>query len=251
MQIVPMRWMPDLVLFWTSWLVWVGVLQAAAIAQPLNASYASAPARSSRTPVAPVPPFDLNPKLIQESPVFQRWLKQVPDVLQDIGQDPSFRSRLRLGYTYVPDGNLGGWQVGMEDLFLGRSGLTLSANYQATFNRQQQNWGAELRYYALPLGGYVNVAPVIGYQSLSTSKYDSEGLNVGLRLVLAPSRTGAADLSLTQSWVAPRQQQEVGITTLSFGYAVTRNLRLSTDIQKQNARQEKDLRVGIGLEWMF
>jgi hypothetical protein len=37
----------------------------------------------------------------------------------------------------------------------------------------------------------------------------------------------------------------VGITTLSFGYAVTRNLRVSTDIQKQNLREEEDRRVGL------
>jgi hypothetical protein len=41
------------------------------------------------------------------------------------------------------------------------------------------------------------------------------------------------------------------LTTLTFGYAVTRQLRLSTDIQKQNAPEQKDSRVGIGLEWML
>jgi hypothetical protein len=68
--------------------------------------------------------------------------------------------------------------------------------------------------------------------------------------MLALSRTGAADVSLTQSFVSPGSNEEVGITTLSVGYAITRNLRLSTDIQKQNSREDKDSRVGIVLEWM-
>jgi hypothetical protein len=67
---------------------------------------------------------------------------------------------------------------------------------------------------------------------------------------LVLSRGGAADISLTQSWVSPGTDEEVGLTTLSFGYAVTRNLRLSTDIQKQNSLEDKDSRVGIVLEWM-
>nr|MBA3923620.1 hypothetical protein [Nostocaceae cyanobacterium] len=54
----------------------------------------------------------------------------------------------------------------------------------------------------------------------------------------------------TQSWVSPGTDSEVGLTTLSAGYAVSHNLRLSTDIQKQNARLFKDSRVGLVLEWM-
>ncbi len=69
-------------------------------------------------------------------------------------------------------------------------------------------------------------------------------------MLLVLSRGGAADIAITQSWVAPGTAEEVGLTTLSIGYAVTHNLRLSTDIQKQNSRQSKDNRVGIILEWM-
>ncbi len=101
-----------------------------------------------------------------------------------------------------------------------------------------------------PLGSYVNIAPLVGYRHLQTDEYSTDGVNVGARLKLVLSRGGAADISLTQSWVAPGTTEEVGLTTLSFGYAMTRNLRLSTDIQKQNSRQSKDSRVGIVLEWM-
>ncbi len=107
-----------------------------------------------------------------------------------------------------------------------------------------------MHYYLRPLGSYVNIAPLVGYRHLQNGDYATDGVNVGGRLKLVISRGGAADITLAQSWVAPGTAKEVGLTTLSFGYAVTRNLRLSTDIQKQNSRQSKDSRVGIVLEWM-
>jgi hypothetical protein len=71
-------------------------------------------------------------------------------------------------------------------------------------------------------------------------------------LQLQLSRTGAADIALTQSWLNPgSDSEEVGLTTLTFGYALTHQLRLSTDFQRQNAPQHKDSRLGIGFEWML
>ncbi|WP_421658204.1 hypothetical protein [Leptothermofonsia sp. ETS-13] len=196
--------------------------------------------------------LDLDPKLIDSSPVLQRWLQEVPDVLEDIKRDPSFRTRLRLGLSYFPSSEkAGGWNIGLEDLFVGRTGLTLNADYQTSFNGNREAWGADLRYYVRPLGRNINLAPVLGYRRLETSRYTTDGLHLGLRLLLVPSRTGAADISLTQSWVSPGTEAEVGLTTLSFGYALTHHLRLSTDIQKHNARQRKDSRIGVVLEWMF
>lgn len=196
--------------------------------------------------------LDLDPELINASPVLQRWLQRVPNVMEDIKHDRSFRTRLRLGYSQFPStDDVSGWQVGIEDVFIDRTGLTVSADYQASFNGQRESWGADLRYYVLPLGGYVNLAPVIGYRYLHTQSYSTDGVNVGARLLLVPSRTGAADISLTQSWVSPGSDDEVGMTTVSVGYALTQNLRLSTDFQKQNSRYRKDSRLGIGVEWMF
>ncbi len=240
-------------------------------AQPLAAQpvaqasqpFALTTAQSAPPPPAPNPtpqtlnpaataPIDLDPALIESSPVLQRWLKQVPNVLTDIRRDPSFRTRLRLGYSQFPSTRqAGGIHLGIEDVFVGRSGLTLSADYQTAFNGTREAWGADLRYYVRPLGSVINVAPVVGYRHLATTRYTTDGVHVGLRLLLVPSRTGAADLALTQSWVAPGSEAEVGLTTLSFGYALTHNLRLSTDLQKQNSRFRSDSRVGIGLEWMF
>ena len=194
--------------------------------------------------------LDLSPEIIEGSPVLQRWLRQVPNVLVDIANAPSFRTRLRLGYSYFPDTDWAdGWNAGVEDVFVGRTGLTISGDYQATFDGDGTAWGTDLRYYVRPLGSYVNVAPVVGYRNLD-EQYSTDGVNLGLRLMLVLSRGGAADISLTQSWVASGTDEEVGLTTLSVGYAFTRSLRLSTDIQKQNARQSKDSQLGIVLEWM-
>ncbi len=179
-------------------------------------------------------------------PVLERWRRHVPNVLEDIQNDPSFRTRLRVGYSQF---SASGINLGVEDVFVGH-GLTVGGEYSSTFNGRRRNYGGDLRYYVRPLGSYVNIAPVVGYRHLQTDRYTTDGVNLGLRLLLILSRGGAADLALTQSWVNPGSDSEVGLTTLTAGYAVTHNLRLSTDIQKQNARLGKDSRVGLVLEWM-
>lgn len=192
------------------------------------------------------------PRFPDKSPVLERWQRNIPNVLEEIKRDPSFRTRARLGLSYFPSTfDSLGWNAGIEDYFIGRTGLTISGDYQATFTGDRRAGGAELRYYVLPLGGYVNLAPVLGYRYLETPRYVTDGLNVGVRVQIVPSRTGAADLSLTQTWVAPQQSEEVGITKLSFGFALTSKLRLSTDVEKQNSKQKRDTRFGISLEWMF
>ena len=195
---------------------------------------------------------DLKPEVVEDSPVLQRWLREVPNVLSDIRSDPAFRTRLRLGYTlFTSTEDANGLALGVEDIFLGRTGLTLSGEYHTSFDGRRELLGGDLRYYVLPLGSYVNVAGVAGYRSLRSRSYSTDGPNLGARLMLALSRGGAADLSITQTWVSPGDRDEVGLTTVSLGYAVTRRLRISTDWQKQNSRAHKDSRLGIGMEWMF
>lgn len=216
---------------------------------------AIAPQIAQTTPSTPdtkESPTQPTPDLLDTSPVFQRWNRQVPNVLDDIKRDPAFRTRARLGLSYFPSTfDSLGWNVGVEDVFVGRTSLTVSGDYQATFSGARKAGGAELRYYLLPLGGYFNIAPVLGYRYLETPRYITDGLNVGAKFQAVLSRTGGADISFTQTWVAPRQSDEVGISKFSFGYALTRNVRLSTDIEKQNSKQKKDTRFGISLEWMF
>lgn len=186
----------------------------------------------------PVPSIDLDPKLIESSPVLQRWLKKIPDVSSDIANDPSFRTRIRAGYLGSD------LYLGLEDLRIAQTRLTASADYRAS------NWGANLNYYVRPLGSYVNIAPTLGYRQIETPNQTIEGMNLGVRAVFILSRGGGADIALSQTWVSPLSAEETGLTTLSVGYAVTRNLRVATDFQKQNSRDRKEKRFGISLEWM-
>jgi hypothetical protein len=198
------------------------------------------------------PSIDLDPAIIEGSPTLQRWLDQIPDVADEIRHRPSFRPRIRASYAQFPStAQVSGFGVAIDDVFVASTGLTVSADYSRSWNSQRESYGAEARYYLLPLGGYVNVAPTLGYRSLSTPIYQTDGLDVGLRLVLVPSRGGGADLALSQRWVAPGTEAEVGITGLAIGYAVTRQLRLGTDFQLQNSRFGQDSRVGLSLELLL
>jgi hypothetical protein len=195
---------------------------------------------------------DVDPQVIESSPVLQRWLEEVPDIATDIQHDPAFRTRLRIGYAEFPSAdNTGGVYVGVQDVFVGRTPLTLSAEYAVNSRGDRELIGIDAQYYLLPLGWYGNVAPVLGYRSINTSEFNTQGVNVGLRIILIPSRTGGADLSLTQSWVAPGTADEVGLTTFSAGYAITGNMRIGTDIQTQNTPDRQESRVSLVWEWML
>jgi hypothetical protein len=205
-------------------------------------------------------PIDLDPQVVQNSPVLQRWLKQTPNVANEIQTDPSFRTRVRLGYLRFSSNkdDLPGLNIGIEDLRIGTTRLTVSGDYQTALSNgsgssrstNPKAGGVDLHYYLRPLGSYVNVAPVVGYRYLETDRYSTSGVNLGVRAVLVLSRGGGADIALSQTWVALGSEAEVGLSKLSLGYAVTQHLRISTDFQRQNSRHGKDDRLGIGLEWM-
>ncbi len=218
------------------------------VAKPLqlaqNPERAEAPPTSNNS-------IDLNPEIINGSPVLQKWLKAIPDVGRDIQTDPSFRTRVKIGYSQYPStGQSGGFHLAIDDIFFGQSGLSASANYNAASTGKRNAYGADAQYYLLPLGGYFNITPLLGWRHLETDKYSRDGLNLGVKLMLVPSRGGGADISVSQSWVGFGGSNETGLTTLSVGYALTNNLRLSTDIQQQNAKENYDSRIGFGVEWM-
>ncbi len=195
--------------------------------------------------------LDLTPEIIKSSPVLQKWWRQTPDVLDDIENQPSFRTRYRFGIPQFPSANQSlGIYLGVEDIFIGASPLILRAEYQRAIAQQHQSYGADFLYYLRPLGSYINFSPVLGFRHLETDSYSRGGLNIGGRLLFVLSRGGASDISLTQTWVSFGSAEEVGLTTLSFAYAITTNLRISTEIQKQNSQEDKDSKVGIILEWM-
>jgi len=216
------------------------------------ASYGeSSPEKNIQTNPISAEELDLNPDIINHSPVLQRWQHQVPNVLEEIKNSPSFRTRIRLGYSHFSSTDQGGgWNIGIEDRLIGHTGLTMSGDYQKSFYSDRQGIGADLHYYLRPLGSYINIAPVLGYRHLETDHYSASGINAGMRVLFVLSRGGAADVSFTQSWVTPATNTEVRLTTLSIGYAVTHNLRISNDIQKQHTREHQDNRVGVAVEWM-
>ncbi len=204
-------------------------------------------------PIAPesAAPLNLTPEVIEQSPVLQRWLEEVPDVRADIRNDPSFVTRIQAGYSYFPSSDgTSGFLVGVEDVFIGDTPLTVSADYQQNFEGDRQSFGTDLHYYILPLGGYINVAPIVGYRyAESGNDYSISGANVGVRLRVVPSRTGAADFTVDQSWVVG-DSEGLSVTQLNFGYAIAQNLRISTDLEWQSTADAGDSRVGLNLEWV-
>lgn len=204
---------------------------------------------SQRVP-EPATPLNLTPEVIEQSPVLQRWIEEVPNVRDDIQNDPSFVTRLQVGYSFFPSSDgTSGFLIGVEDVFIRDTPLTVSADYQQNFEGDRQSFGTDLHYYVLPLGGYINVAPTVGYRhAASGDDYNIDGANLGVRLRFVPSRTGAADFTVDQSWVVGGSEG-LSITQLNFGYAITQDLRLSTDLAWQSTADEGDSRVGINLEW--
>ena len=189
---------------------------------------------------------------IEQSPVLQEWLEEVPNVLEEITQDPAFVTRLRLGFTVFPStDDAGGLNVGIEDIFIKRTGLTVSADYQTAFNGDRNAVGADLHYFLLPLGGYLNFAPMVGYRYVQSNDFSTDGVHLGVRLMLTFSRTGGGDISVSQSFISPGSNKEVAITSFSAGYALTSHLRLSGDIERQNSVEDEDSRAGLNLEWLF
>ena len=199
-----------------------------------------------------LPEIDISPEVIEESPVLQEWLEEVPDVWQEIRHDPAFLTRFKLGFTTFPStDDASGLNIAIEDIFIGRTGLTLSADYQTAFNGDRNNLGIDLHYFVLPLGSYINFAPLVGYRYVQSNDFFTDGVRIGGRLMLVLSRTGGGDISVSQSFINLGGNEEVGITSLSVGYALTSHLRLSGDIERQNSIENRDSRVGLNLELLF
>ncbi len=192
-------------------------------------------------------PLDLPPQ-IRTSPTLQKWLQQVPDVRREIANDPSFRTRLRAGYSLTNPGASNSVIFGVEDWRIGQTPIALSMH--GNTGGTVRSWGSDIQAYVLPLGGYVNVAPVVGWRSISTSTAQNQGLNLGAKVLLVPSRGGGADLSLQQTWVNLGTDEEVGIGKISVGYGITPKLRLATDLERWQGRSIFETRATVLLEWM-
>jgi len=202
------------------------------------------PVSPTKSPIAS--DLNLNQELVESSPVLRRWLADPPDVLYDIYNSPSFNTKLKIGLT-SRDNSLG-FEVGVDDVFLGKTAFTVSAGYQREFTGKEDNFDANLRYYVLPLGSYFNISPQVGYRSINIASLGStSGIDVGVQgiLVLSPH---SADLRLSQTFTAPGSNNEASITTLAASYAITRKLRLGSNIQWRRSNIRYDSRVGFVLE---
>lgn len=210
------------------------------------------PSIAQSTSDAIEPSINLPAETINQSPVLQRWLEAVPDVSHDIHNDPSFTTRVQAGYSFFPSSeSTSGFMIGIDDIFLGDVPLTLSADYQQNFRGDRTAYGADFHYYVLPLGGYFNVSPIVGYRyAESSSDYRVSGAHLGLRARFVPSRTAGADITLDQSWIVG-DREPLSLTHINLGYAITQELRLSTDLEWQSSTDSGDSRVGINLEWSF
>ena len=196
--------------------------------------------------------IDIAPEVLEQSPVLQKWLEEIPDVLSEIKQDPAFMTRFQVGFTTFPStDDAHGLNIGIKDIFIKRTGLTFSIDYQTAFNGDRNAMGANLDYFVLPLGSYLNFAPRIGYRYVQSNNFFTDGINLGARLMLSFSRTGGGDISVIQSFINLGSKEEIGLTSLSVGYALTSNLRISADIERQNSIEAKDNRFGLNMEWLF
>jgi hypothetical protein len=225
-------------------------------ASPLSTQHrsnliAQTPSQPDLQPVPGNNSIEIAPEIINGSPVLQKWLKGIPDVQNEIKTEPSFRTRVKVGYSQYPSANqAGGFHAAIDDIFFGRSGLSASANYNSASTGKRTAYGVDAQYYLFPLGGYVNITPLVGFRHLETDKYNRDGLNLGAKVMIVPARGGGADVAISQSWVGFGSPTETGLTTFSVGYALTEHLRISTEIQQQNAKENYDSRVGFGVEWM-
>ena len=119
--------------------------------------------------------LDIPEEIINDSPVLQRWLEETPNVLEDIRHDPSFSTRLKIGFSLFPSNDDAvGINIALEDVFLAKTGLTVSTDYYTTFNGERVSVGANLHYFLLPLGNHINFAPLIGYRYVQSDDYSSD-----------------------------------------------------------------------------
>ncbi len=190
--------------------------------------------------------IEIDRQVIDSSPVLRRWLENPPDLLEEIYNAPIFDQKLRIGIT-SRDNSLG-VDAGFEDLFVGRSPLTVNGSYQSEFSGRESEVQANLRYYLLPLGSYGNIAPIVGYRQFNQiDRPQISGLDVGLQgiLILSPH---SSDLRLSHTFTSPNGNLEMSTTTLSTSYALTNNLRLGTKVEWRRSPLIYDSRVGILLE---
>ncbi|WP_287128378.1 hypothetical protein [Candidatus Cyanaurora vandensis] len=191
--------------------------------------------------------LQIDKELVRTSPVLKRWLTSPPDLLNEIDNTPAFPARLQLILATVPSrsGDTE-WSASLQDIFIANGPVSLSTEYGQSLYTDNRQWGAHARFYLLPLGSQLNIAPVVGYRSLVVDGLAFRGPELGTRWVLTAPQ--AADISFSQSLVLSEQGLPVGRIQLSFGYAISPLLRLSAQVQWQNSALRYDTSYGFSLE---
>ncbi|WP_164929300.1 hypothetical protein [Gloeobacter violaceus] len=203
---------------------------------------------AAQTPLAPPGSKPLpNSELERESPVFRRWIANPPDLLYDIENGQAFPTRLGIGIAFTPSrsGEIA-YSATLQDIVLGGTRLSLSGDFWRSGTSNQQ-WGANARYYILPLGSYFNIAPQFGYRNLVIDGITRNGLEAGAKFLFALSPR-AADIAFIPSWVTPDEGGAITRLLLEFGYSLNPRLRLTTTVQWVNSSIRTDTSFGVNLE---
>lgn len=204
---------------------------------------------SSPLGAEPVPQksVTLDQDLEQASPVLRRWLERPPDLLSDIENDQAFPTRLGVGIGVATSRRSEvEYLVSLQDVVLARTRLSLSSDFLQG-NADNQQWGANARYYLAPLGSYWNLAAQAGYRSLQIEGNSRSGAEVGAKLLFALAPR-AADIALSQSWVLSTEGDSVGRTLLEFGYTLSPALRVTAVIHWVNSTIRRDTSFGLNVE---
>ncbi len=183
--------------------------------------------------------------LVHDSPVLRRWLEKPPDLLQEIRNTPVVPTRLQVSLQSTT------WSLGVEDVGLGDR-FTLSGEYQQSRERSaDQDYGSLLRYYIAPRGSRMNLAPQVGYRAIQESDRSLSGPQFGAFVILALAPQ-AADLTLSYSWLAPREAEESTATlaTITAAYALSPSTRVAARYQRRNSTISQDGTFGLVLEWI-
>ena len=180
--------------------------------------------------------------VLEQSPVWQRWQNDPPNVLDEIRNTPALPPRVRLGIASNRE-----WLVGVEDITV-YDRLVLRGHYRAAFDDQSdEEYGADLGYYLFPRGSYINVSPLLGFRHLDLGDSVNDGVNVGIlgTVALAP---GAADLAVSYSLLDPFAGDEATLGSVTAAYHLTRRLRLASQVNWRHSVGSNDIAVGVFLE---
>lgn len=186
--------------------------------------------------------LELDANLIQSSPVLQRWLRDPPNLLDEIQNTPVLPTRIQAAVE------TSAWSIGLQDLRIGQR-LTLSGDYrQSLDDPEDYQLSSSLRYYLSPLGSRFNLAPQIGYAQFEQSDRSLSGLQLGAFMVIALAPK-SADITLSYNWIDSANNQSATVAQVTSAYALNASTRLAARYRWQNSTLSQDRNFAFVLEW--